>query len=105
MVERLGAQNAVLLAEVQRTQAAREEAVETARALLSEHRTQVEHDYQEMRAQVQRDAIEIFERVQAAVSAELGANVSSELRLQEARHVEEMATLKARRHNIKIKDY
>jgi hypothetical protein len=57
LVERLEAQNAVVLNEVQRTQAARDEAVLAAETLLSEHSAKVEADHREMRELVQRDAI------------------------------------------------
>jgi hypothetical protein len=75
----LGAQNALLLEEVQRTKAAREEAVRSAEALLSAHRETMAASYEELRGKVQRDAAEIFERVQGAVSAEVAANVSARM--------------------------
>ena len=79
MVTHFGAQNALLLQEVQRTQAARDEAVGAAQALLSKHTERTQAAYETLRSTVQKDAAEIFQSVQEVVSVQVAANVTSQL--------------------------
>jgi len=86
MVEHLSAQTAALLAEVQRTQAAREETIAMAENLLSNHAEQMRKSYGELRQSVQHDAAEIFRHVHEAVSAQVVTNMSTSLAELELMH-------------------
>lgn len=96
LVQRLEAENAIVMNELQRTQTARDEAVLAAQALLSEHTAKVVAGHRELRELVQQDAIEIFERVQEAVTTELAQNFSAMLAVQDARHAAQVEDVQQR---------
>jgi hypothetical protein len=96
LVQRLEAENAIVMNELQRTQTARDAAVVAAETLLSEHTAKVQAGHRELRELVQKDAIEIFERVQEAVTAELAQNFSSMLASQDARHTARVEEIQQR---------
>ncbi len=96
LVQRLEAENTVVMNELQRTQTARDEAVLAAETLLSEHTAKVQAGHRELRELVQKDAIEIFERVQEAVTAELAQNFSSMLASQDAKHTAQVEEIQQR---------
>lgn len=96
MVDRLEAQNTVVMSEVQRTQDTRDEAVVAVETLLAEHSTKVEAAHREMRKIVQDDAKEIFGRVQAAVTSELAQNFSSTLSAQDEKHALSLSAMQQR---------